>query len=148
MTDKREQILQRIAAVAAGVSGVTAVFRNTESIGETRLPAIVILDGDEVADDRDMGRGRPGISPNIMVMRPELRVIVASATRDPGTVLNELRAAFVKAILEDATLISICGSNGGMRYEGCGSGFAAGRTLQGEMAVNIAFTYVFRASDL
>ena len=65
-----------------------------------------------------------------------------------GTVINTLRVRFVKAVLGDAQLSLIVGSNGDLRYEGCATALARGRSMEGEMGVSFSFTYVLRPEEL
>ena len=65
-----------------------------------------------------------------------------------GTAINILRARFVKAVLGDAELSSIVGTNGEIRYEGCATALARGRSMEGEMGVSFSFTYVLQPEEL
>lgn len=147
--DYREAILSRLQAVLEGSPRIRSVYRNTIETSDSKFPQAIILDADEVADERDKERGRTGASPNLVTATPEIYITVdATAAKSVGPALNELRADLVKRILSDADLLRYCGPNGNIRYNGCQSAFAAGRTMQGQMILSISFTYFLRPSDL
>ena len=147
MTDRREMILTRLLEIAVGVEGIVATFRNKDEISERQRPAIVILDADEAADDADPA-SRPSRAPRRVAMTPEIYILLGAKPEDLGTVINTLRARFVKAVLGDAQLSLIVGSNGDLRYEGCATALARGRSMEGEMGVSFSFTYVLRPEEL
>ena len=147
MTDRREMILTRLLEIAVGVEGIVAAFRNRDEISEKQRPAIVILDADEAADDADPTT-RPSRSPRRVAMTPEIYILLGAKPEELGSVINALRARFVKAVLGDAQLSLIVGSNGDLRYEGCATALARGRSMEGEMGVSFSFTYVLRPEEL
>ena len=147
MTDRREMILTRLLEIAVGVEGIVAAFRNRDEISEKQRPAIIILDADEAADDADPS-SRPSRAPRRVAMTPEIYILLGAKPEDLGTAINTLRARFVKAVLGDAQLSLIVGSNGDIRYEGCATALARGRSMEGEMGVSFSFTYVLRPEEL
>ena len=147
MTDRREMILTRLLEIAVGVDGIVAAFRNKDEISEKQRPAIVILDADEAADDADPG-SRPARSPRRVAMTPEIYILLGAKPEELGSVINALRARFVKSVLGDSQLGSIVGTNGDIRYEGCATALARGRSMEGEMGVSFSFTYVLRPEEL
>ena len=147
MTDRREMILTRLLEIAVGVEGIVAAFRNKDEISERQRPAIVILDADEAADDADPA-SRPSRAPRRVAMTPEIYILLGAKPEDLGTAINSLRARFVKAVLGDAPLSLIVGSNGDIRYEGCATALARGRSMEGEMGVSFSFTYALRPEEL
>ena len=147
MTDRREMILTRLLEIAVGVDGIVAAFRNKDEISEKQRPAIVILDADEAADDADPTT-RPSRSPRRVAMTPEIYILLGAKPEELGSVINALRARFVKSVLGDSQLASIVGSNGDIRYEGCATALARGRSMEGEMGVSFSFTYVLRPEEL
>lgn len=140
MMDTREAILKRLAVVAA-TTGAT-VRRMAVSLHASERPAIVINDGDESVD---LQKG--GSSPVVMTLRPQLVLIVQDGD-NPGTAINKLRAAAIKAVLTDATLTSIAGVNGLIKYLGCETGIARGETMEADMALNFEINYVLKPADL
>ena len=147
MTDRREMILARLLEIARGIEGIAAAFRNRDEISEKQRPTVVILDADEAADDADPSQ-RPSRSPRRVAMTPEIYILLGSRPENLGTAINALRARLVKAVLTDSTLLSIVGSNGDIRYEGCATALARGRSMEGEMGVSFSFTYVLRPEEM
>jgi hypothetical protein len=148
MTDKREAILQRLTEIAAGIPGVVTAVRNQDEISEHARPAIVVFDADEAADERAVQRGHAGAAPNIVEMTPEVMILLGALPEQVGSALNALRAPLIKAVLTDAQLNALTGSNGRIGYAGCSTHLRHGRTLEGLMAVQFAFAYVLRPTDL
>ena len=147
MIDRRELILVRLLEIAKGIEGIAGAFRNRDEISEKQRPAIVILDADEAADDADPTT-RPSRSPRRVAMTPEIYILLGAKPEELGSVINALRARFVKSVLGDSQLASIVGSNGDIRYEGCATALARGRSMEGEMGVSFSFTYVLRPEEL
>ena len=146
-TDKREAILARLLVIAEGMSEFKTRTRNTMAPSDTQRPAIQILDADETADDGIDGRGRPSNTPNLVGMNPEIYILDGSKPETVGPEINAIRAAFIKAVFADTILADLLGTNGGIRYEGCATGLARGRTMEGEMGVSLTFTYVFNPQN-
>lgn len=142
--DKREMILARLLVVLTGVAGITTVRRNKREFSEELCPAIGLYDGDEEAEEADGGRGRPAASPNRVTMTPEILIKLGSVPEDVGTALNAFRVLVIKAILNDAELASIVGSdtgNGEIRYRGCATSLSTGRQIEGEMGMFFSLQY-------
>jgi hypothetical protein len=149
MTNKREAILVRLIQIAKTVPGIAAVFRNKDEISDRQRPCIVILDADEAADDGDpSGMSRRPNAPRRVAMTPELYIMLGAKPEHIGTELNAFRAAIIKAVLTDAALASLVGSNGDIRYEGCATALARGRMMEGEMGLSFTFSYVVRPDAL
>jgi hypothetical protein len=150
-SDQRENILERIKTLAAGLQGVKKAMRNALDIPEKDRPAIVILDADETPDTSDGdGRpmGRPGLpAPLIMEMTPEIYILAGGAGESVGSVLNSLRIQLIKALYFDQTLLSFC-KDGDIRYMGFSTGFAAGRSIEGEAGISFRFRYVIHPTKL
>jgi hypothetical protein len=149
MTDKRELILARLLGISQGLPGITAAFRNKDEISDRQRPCMVILDADEAADDGDpSGLARRPNAPRRVGMTPEIYLMLGAKPEDVGTAINRLRASFVKAVLMDSELATIVGSNGDIRYEGCATGLARGRTMEAEMGLSFTFSYILRPDEL
>jgi hypothetical protein len=147
MEDRREQILSRLVEIAKGIDGgelgAISVFRNRSEVSGPQRPAIVILDADEKADDRDRSSRRPANAPRIIIMMPEVSILVAAASANVGSSLNALRFKLILAVMNDADLISLsCGSAGDIAYEGAATDFARERTMSGEMVVSFTINYL------
>ena len=146
--DRREQILQRLLEVAAAVPGVITAIRNQDEISERRRPAVAIFDADEIVDEASERQDHPGRAPNLVVMTPEVLILLGASPESIGTALNALRAKLVKAVLTDAQLIALAGTNGRVRYAGCSTHLGHGRSMEGFMGVQFAFAYVLRPEQL
>ncbi len=147
MLDLREEILARLVAIAAEVPGVVLAGRNRVALSETARPAIVVLDADEAAEDEERA-GRPAASPQLVVMTPELFVLAGRPAAEIGAELNAFRRRIIRRVLTDAPLLGLAGSNGFVRYAGCATALAAGRSLEGEMSLSFAIRYVLRPMEL
>ena len=146
--DKREALLARLVEIAAGVPEIKTAARNQDEISERARPAIVIFDADETADERANEQGHAGRAPNIIEMSPEALILLGGTPERVGTALNEMRAAFVKAVLTDTQLATLTGTNGRVRYVGCSTHLGHGRSMEGSMGVHFAFAYVLRPDQL
>ncbi len=156
MTDLREEILDRLTDLVAGVEGVQYAARNHLRPDEDSLPAVVIFDGDEIVaempDGPNPNRWRDANAPQMMTMRPEIYVRVASDLSTVGTNMNQMRAKIHKAICEDLRLIAIVGAgrgkNGRIQLERVQTALGWGRTMEGEMILYYAFSYLLVPADL
>lgn len=152
MTDTRELILDRIADIIAGVEGVLSSSRNNTRPDEERLPSVTVFDGDEAAAEMpDPTRWRDASAPQIMTMRPEIWVRVASNLRTVGTDLNTVRGRIHKALVSDATIIALAGAgrgkNGRIQLERVQTALGWGRTMEGEMILYYAISYLLNPAD-
>jgi hypothetical protein len=146
--DRREQIIARIVLIAGGLPGVKTVERNKTQISERQRPAIVVLDGNEEGAVGEFALGRPAITPKIISMMPEVWLMVGGPKETVGSALNELRAAVVRAILEDFSLQDFVGETGGYQYQGCVTDLTLGEQSEGLMGLHFAFHYPLRSSEL
>jgi hypothetical protein len=147
MTDRREQILVRLLAIAQGVDGIVTAVRNRHLTDDEEQPAIQILDADELAEANDP-QNRPSNAPRLVAMTPEIYVTLGDKAEDVGTAINALRAAFIKAVLTDSDLQSIITHSGTIRYEGCATALSRGRDMQGELGLSFSFIYPLRPAEL
>lgn len=148
MTDKREQILDRLRIVAESVfGGEKFVWRNAKDIPEDKRPACVILDADETQEQRfdATGRGRPANAPVIMTLQPEIIIAVQDQAEKLGPAINAQRALFLKAVLTDATLVGLCTE---IRYDGLTNSLGLGRQMNGLAHLHISFFYHLRIDQL
>lgn len=141
----REAILSAIFQCLNQV-GATTVQRNDLVVYEEGLPTIILLDGDEEADERVYGRGRPASSPNRVTMRPEIYIVAETSSDAAGSVLNDCRFKVLSALLRDPYLASLA-ADGVLRYDGCQTGFALGRSMAAEMGIDFSVTYLRRFPD-
>lgn len=140
MTDVREQIVKRLFVIASKIT--PSAKRMALSIHQSERPAIVVNDGDEFSETE-----KGGTSPVRVTLRPAMMLFAADGD-NPGTSINKLRAATLKAVLTDAELASIAGVNGAIKYTGCEVGIYRGETMEADVALNFEITYVLKPADL
>jgi hypothetical protein len=145
--DVREAILARLVEIAEGIDGITRVTRNEIDLSEVDLPAIAILDGDEMADEADAA-GRGPLAPRRMSMTPQMVIMLASAQREVGSTLNGFRALLVHGVTHDDTLTGMTTNGRGARLLGTQTNLAWGRSMKGEMSVQFEIPYILRPDHL
>ena len=151
--DRRELILAQLATLLQAVDGVKTVARNRGELPEDKRPAVTILDADETAGTQITdARGGPGLKqqPVMVIMRPEIFILLEQ--REPHNVnagqdLNAFRIKVLNAINSDTQLASLVTANGSITYEGTLTDFATGRAMTGQMQMQFAFSYPFKASE-
>jgi hypothetical protein len=147
MTDLREDILNRLLEVVAGIPGIVSSARNDVDISEGRLPSVGVLDGDEESNGLDdIGSSRPPNRPYVVQLTPH--VVIVEQKEAAGTQLSGFRREVIKRVLNDGQLIALVGTNGAICYLGNQSDFGWGRSLQGAMAVQFTFKYPLKIEEL
>jgi hypothetical protein len=151
MTDKREAILVRLLEIAAGLDGIKYAARNDINIGDEQLPSAIVLDSEEEVDADQLRRNVAALAPMLVHMTPQTSLLVLEGA--VGTVLNGLRAQFVRAVLSDAVLASLAGTGGGrssgaVRYLGCALRLQEGRAIIGNLVLRFQISYLFDPNDL
>jgi hypothetical protein len=144
MPDKRELILSRLFEVLQEVDGVVTAVRNRGLLKNERLPAVVLLDGDESSVRAGEGRGRVSMSPATVRMRPQIFFLLEVRTPqnvNVGQDLNAKRVEIIRRVAQDDELRQLVGSNGDITYFGCVTDLKSGNSVQGELQIDIAFTY-------
>lgn len=135
---KRERILARLLVIAEGAPENARAARNLLDPDEQLT--ISILEGDELVND-----GRPrrkGTWPVPLVMMPQVCIIAAAQSAAVGGSLNRIRAWLIPAIVTDAELADLLGTNGGVAYAGMESDYAIGRGNLGRMALKFSIATV------
>ena len=150
--DRREQILLRLLAILETVPGMKAVARDRGGLPPEKRPGLILLDADEEAGEPPhQGTGRLTLAPNLVTMVPEIYIVMD--IREPpnekiGEDMNALRVVILKSIFNDAPLQTLLGTNGSIRYLGCETDMASGRSMEGQMHIRTAYRYVLRPSEL
>lgn len=148
MTDQRELIMLRLAQVV-NVIGVKTVSRNRIDFDDTQLPAVGVLEGDEEVAPNSLGRAaRASGRPYIVTATPQVFIRVGGRSEDIGTDLNTLRAAIIKALLDDAQLNALAADDGGIHYAGMQSTLHAARSMIGATAMVFAIKYLLYPNRL
>jgi hypothetical protein len=140
--DKRELILVRLLEVLSTIDGINA-FRNKTILSAIQKPAILLFDSDEKVDQDDFERKRPPAGKFRVSMQPEIYVLLSSSPDSVGQELNQMRARVIKAVLTDTQLKTLC-HDGDMRYGGCATGLASGRSMEGEAGLSFIFNYILQ----
>ena|SRR5579859_1315982 len=151
MTDRREAILAQLLVIATAAPGVNTAARNRMAPTDDESPSIIIYDGDEATLETDDGPGdlrRPSNKPRRIAMSATLEISLGALPANAGTDINGLRAYLLKTILQDDTLLGLVQDAKGIHYLGCTMGSDLGRSLQANMILNFAFTYVLSVGDL
>ncbi|ESY72314.1 hypothetical protein X740_33405 [Mesorhizobium sp. LNHC221B00] len=145
--DTREAILARLVEIAGTIDDIKTVYRNSIRPPEPNLPAILVLDGDEAADETDPNsRGSRG--PRRMTMTPQLLIVLPEKASEVGTALNACRAKLIRAIATDTELAALTTNHIGGRLHSTQTSLAWGRSMLGEMGVAFAIPYYLDPSTL
>jgi hypothetical protein len=150
MTDVREDILARLLEVVTTIPNLRFADRNNEDVDETRLPAAIVLDGDEETKDGTDLSQRPANRPTIVQMTPAIMLF----DQEPyvGIDLITMRRELIRRVLNDTELNQLAMTarlgNGAIRYLGCEVGHAWLRNLHGAMKAQFLFVYSLRPDDL
>jgi hypothetical protein len=148
--DRREEILARLLALAQNVTGFKIAVRNKNEFSDLARPALVVLDGDEAAQEKDP-QARPTNAPRIIHMKPEVIILMSGTPDAIGTSVNGQRAKLIKAIEADAALLALVWDGAkrqSIRYEGSGLAIASGRQIEADMTLHFVLTYVLRPDEL
>lgn len=148
MADIREQILLRLVAVCAAVSGIQAAARNRLDVPALQRPAVLINGGGEQLLSSPRPAARFG-QVQLMELTPQITLLVRSDDgNEAGALLSLYRSRLAAAILGDTSLRSLVTTNGGIRYEGCAEPDPIPESKEARLELQIAFTYPLKLSDL
>jgi len=147
LADPREAILNRLVAVCAAVSGIQAAVRNRLDAAALRRPAAIVHDGAEQLLDAPQGERRSRLQR--MELSPGITVVIRGDDGgEAGTLMTLYRSRVVYAVLNDAELQGLVGSNGGIRYESATVALPDAEAREYRITVELVFTYPFYLSDL
>jgi hypothetical protein len=157
IADRRALILARLGTILSGLtvtltdgSVIAAgnIVHNRDELPAEKVPGIILLDADEIRDQRFpslQGRSeRPG--PGMMKMTPEIYVVLdvrKPHNKNVGEDLLLARAAILNLVLHDKDLQSYTGSSGSITVDGCYTDLARNRQMKGQMGLPITFGYPF-----
>lgn len=142
MADKRILILARLPLVVAGVDEIKAVSRNVLTLlPDEQLPAGVVNDGDELANDDDPPGRVPVGRPRIIRMQPQIIVAVGTNPEDISADLNGVCRKVVKAVLSDDELLALTVNRAGISYDGMETDLMMGRAMTGQASLMFTFKY-------
>ena len=142
----REQVLARLLELARAVPGIVAAERNVSDVSKLKRPGIAIRDGSEVLLSQPRNQRRSEIQ--LMQSAPAVWLYVGAGAADQGTLINKFMAAYLKAVLTDADLLALVGTNGEIRYEGASLEDPEPEGREARMEISLVFVYPFQASAL
>lgn len=145
MSDRREQILNRIFSILSSIRGVNTVVRNVDEIPEQARPCLVLIDGDEARSDTSRGLG---MQPVIIHMAPIIAIGFSAKPEDVGGGANGLRAKILPALLGDAELGSLATPNGRIQYNGANGKLSQGSLMACDMQLLFSLSYPLDPADL
>lgn len=140
--DTRELILARLAEVLRTTPGVVTFLRNDLIADENRLPAIMLMDGDETVDDGESGSRTPARAPASIIMAPEIYIVLSDTPGEIGESLNVFAARILWRIFNDSELKALA-RDGKIEYEGMQTGLALGRSMSAEAGIMLNIWRVF-----
>jgi hypothetical protein len=151
----REDILNQIELVLSGISGVMTCARDRGLLEEDEKPAIIMLDGREDLAQTDVVRHKSvRMPPAIFKLQPQIFVILPqrdtasnlTVNGQPAPIGPELSAwrdMVLGALINDATLLTMIGTEGQITYRGMQTDMQTGATLAGQMQLFVDFHYVW-----
>lgn len=151
MSDRRELILLRLVAILEIVKASTpptikTVDRNKDYRKDIDRPALILLDGDEVAESTvERSRGRAtGMVPQIMRMSPQVFILMNE--QRPGNVeigpeTNAIRMKIINAVASDAELVALYGANGSIVLNATTTDMKSGGDVSGSMLLDFRINY-------
>lgn len=147
MIDRREEILDRLRVIGSEVPGILDSIRNTETISGTARPVVVVHDASE--DTSGLAQRNARFFPKDLIqMTPQTFILLGARRLIVGTKVNELRRQFIQLVWTDSQLKALCGTNGDIRYTGCGLDTSEGETREARLQLNFEFTYVLDVREL
>jgi len=147
VADPREAILNRVVVVCGSVTGIQAAARNRLDVAALRRPAAIVHDGAEQLLDAPQGERRSRLQR--MELAPGVTVVIRGDDgAEAGALMTLYRSRIVFAILNDAELIALVGTNGGIRYEGATVALPDAEAREYRITIDLVFTYPFYLSDL
>ena len=162
MRDIREEILVHLVALMATVPGITAVYRNRGELPKEKLPGAVVLDGSEDLRSNIGGKSFVQMPPAVFTIKPYIYIVlqmrdditnetVDGVSHPVGPAISAFRMFTLNAVLNDPTLIALCGPNGQIEYRGCETDMQPGApigSLGGQIQMKFTISYTLNPSDL
>jgi hypothetical protein len=148
MTDRREEILQRMLAILNSVADGISVYRNRAAMEDKELPAYVLLDGTEergIVPTQRRGQQQMIVVPQVFYVPvpPENQM-----NEGIGEALSLHRSALLKAIMTDGPLAMLAGDNGYVEYRGMETDMQTGAEVQGQFRLSFAVAYMLNFTKL
>ena len=149
--DKRGDILARVKAIYATVPGIAQVYSNRGDVDQMNLPALVLLDGNEIR--RTAVGPRNFMSMQVMVLQPQTFLVLKPKTRVADQELltaemSDWRTKILGKLATDRLLPGLLGDDGFIEYLGYTTDLQTGSEMKGSMQFTIHFGYLFDPADL
>lgn len=162
MRDVHEEILERLVTVIGTVTGITAVYRNRSELPAEKLPGAVVLDGSEDIRSNIGGKSFVQMPPAVFTLKPYVYIVlqlrdditnntVGGVSNPVGQELSSFRVKALNAVLNDETLLALCGPNGQIEYRGYATDMEPGQpigSLGAQIQLKFTFSYTLNPSDL
>lgn len=145
--DRRETILARLLVILDSIQTGLTAERNAPTIDPDARPALILFDGDEVAEPSDPNRGGPP-SMRRVTMSPDIVILASAPNENIGAAINALRMKVLQAVLTDATLLGYTINGRDVVYAGAQQIVEDGRRVEGAMALSFEITYRLHTSEL
>ncbi len=146
MADRRENILNRLVAVCASVTGISGAARNTREIRGVLGPVAIIWDGAAVPRERE--KRVKFSSRETLDMRPDIRLIVRGDDGvAAGALLSTLFGRLAGAILSDEELRGYVGTSGDIKLDEFSVDEPDPDAKLFRASLGMTFTYPFHLSD-
>lgn len=142
----RESILARLLQLAKSVPNVAAAARNVTDVTRLLRPGIAIKDGSEQLLVQPRNERRTAVM--MMQASPSITIYVGASAPDQGALSNTFLERYLKAVLEDDTLLGLVTTNGEIRYEGASLEDPEPESREARMEVSLVFVYPFVVSAL
>lgn len=152
MIDRRAQILDRLAAIIDGIASVNhaGFYRNRGDLSNAMRPFLTLHDGSE-ALARDILPGSKAAFPLGLELSPEISYTPRLQLPLNETIsadVHSLRMQLLAAVLTDATLLNIVGTNGKITLRAIETDLSIGKRMTGEMVFRFTFSYPLFLSEL
>lgn len=149
----REEILNRLATILAGISGIATFARNQILLEDAELPAVVLLDGSEDVVSKVVEMKTRWMPPVHVRMQPQIYVAIkkrdntsnttVNGVYDPiGAEINHWRDMIRAAIEGDETLLDMLTTEGQIFYRGMITDMQDGQPVQGQAVIKLDLHYV------
>jgi hypothetical protein len=156
VSDVPEQILDRLEALLASMSGLTGCWRDRGDMESADLPAALLLDGGEELLMDVPPTKSVYMPPAIFALRPQIFIMMKERDDTSNLTLNGVsapigaeisfwRSAVLNAVVNDADLISILGgprSAGQIVYQGFETDMQSGGLMIGRLQMKFEFRYL------
>ena len=142
----REDILERLLAVVAGIPNIRRAERNNTDLPDDYVPAANIYDGDE--ETKEFKLARPGNPSGLHIVEMTPVIQISEQSNEVGSDIATLRRELIKRVLNDAALLASVGTNGAIHYAGCQTDLYTGRKFAAALTAEFVFKYPLKIEEL